>query len=534
MAKSLNPSPRRNSAANPESAFFALFEDSPLDASTVAGLLHNMMLSLIADCYKKSEYNHPYVSIDVVSQTIQMWLQSDGLGGKLATQITVKDFGRKLLTPALKELKERILELTREEVKKQEDEEELRGSFGDFIKRKSIDNPTIVSVLKDVFRTILRKKYNSDDNFNIIVNPEYGTLEITRKREVVPEGEVEDERYQIDLREARAIANDVEIGETCYEPITIVSLGRRAIMAARQTLLSRVMELEKDKVYKIFSEKIGELVIGEVSQVLKKELVITDDNTGAELILPKTEMIRTDFYRKGDLVKSVVKRVEIKNNTPLVILSRIDDTFLERLLELEVPEIEEGLITIRKIVRAPGERAKVSVESYDERIDPVGACVGMKGSRIHGIVRELRNENIDVINYTQNENLLIQRALTPAKVTKIELDTEARRAAVYLSADEVSKAIGKRGININLASALTDYIIDVYRDGYTQNADFDVELDEFKNEIEAWIIDALKAIGCDTARSVLDLPAEELARRTDLEEETIYEVMQILANEFNS
>lgn len=412
-------------------------------------------------------------------------------------------------------------------------EQGLKGSFSEFTNGKSIDSPTMVRVLEDVFRTLIRRKYGSDDNFDVIVDSVNGELEIWRKREIVPEGEVEDERYQIDIDEAKAIEADNETGETCYEPIQILSFGRRAIMAARQTLISRVLELEKDKVYKIFSEKIGELINGEVTQVLKKEFVITDEATGSELMLPKTEMIRADFYRKGDMVRAVVKRVELKNNLPVVILSRIDNMFLERLLEQEVPEIEDGLIVIRKVVRAPGERAKVAVESFDERIEPIGACVGVKGSRIHGIVRELRNENIDVINYTANDSLFIQRALTPAKVSTVTLDDNRRRAAVYLSAEEVSKAIGKRGLNINLASKLTDYVIDVYREGFDTTG-FDVELNEFRDEIEGWVIDALKEIGCDTARSVLELTTEELARRTDLEEETILEVIQILNKELEA
>jgi transcription termination/antitermination protein NusA len=412
-------------------------------------------------------------------------------------------------------------------------EQGLKSSFGEFTNGKSIDSPTMVRVLEDVFRTLIRRKYGSDDNFDVIVDSVGGELEIWRKREIVPDGEVEDERYQIDIDEAKAIDTDNEVGDTCYEPITIPTFGRRAIMAARQTLISRVLELEKDKVYKIFSEKIGELVYGEVTQVLKKEFVITDEPSGAELMLPKSEMIRTDFYRKGDMVRAVVKKVELKNNLPVVILSRTDSMFLERLLEGEVPEIEDGLIIIRKVVRAPGERAKVAVESFDERIDPVGACVGVKGSRIHGIVRELRNENIDVINYSTDDSLFIQRALTPAKVSNVVLDNDRRRAAVYLTAEEVSKAIGKRGLNINLASSLTDYVIDVYREGYDNNG-FDVELDEFRDALDGWVIDALKAIGCDTARSVLELTIEELTRRTDLEEETIQEVISILNTELES
>jgi N utilization substance protein A len=408
-------------------------------------------------------------------------------------------------------------------------------SFSEFNNIKSIERPMMVRVLEDVFRTLIRKKYGADDNFDIIVSTTEGDLEIWRKREIVPDGEVEDERYQIAITEAMNIDEDYEVGEECYEKITVESFGRRAIMAARQTLISRILELEKDKVYRNYVDRVGELILGEVSQVLKREIVVLDEVSGAELILPKMEMIKGDFFKKGDIVRAVIHRVDMKNNTPTVILSRIDDKFLERLLEQEVPEIEDGLITIRGIVRAPGERAKVSVESFDERIDPVGACVGMKGSRIHGIVRELRNENIDIINYTTNDSLYIQRALTPAKVNSIEVDANKRRASVYLDSEEISKAIGKKGINIKLASTLTNYTIDVFREGIVQHeVDFDVELDEFRDEIEGWVIDELKSIGCDTALDVLDLKVEELVRRTDLEEETIKEVMAILKSELEN
>jgi N utilization substance protein A len=393
----------------------------------------------------------------------------------------------------------------------------------------------MVRVLEDVFRTLIRKKYGADDNFDIIVSTTEGDLEIWRKREIVPDGEVEDERYQISISDSLNIDEDSEVGEECYEKITVESFGRRAIMAARQTLISKILELEKDKIYRNYVDRVGELVLGEVSQVLKREIVVVDEVSSAELILPKQEMIRGDFFKKGDIVRAVINRVDMKNNTPTVILSRTDNKFLERLLEQEVPEIEDGLITIRGIVRAPGERAKVAVESFDERIDPVGACVGMKGSRIHGIVRELRNENIDIINYTHNESLFIQRALTPAKVNSIDLDTNKRRASVFLDSEEISKAIGKKGINIKLASDLTRYTIDVFREGAVQHeVDFDVELDEFRDEIEDWIIDELKSIGCDTALDVLDLKPEELVRRTDLEEETIKEVLEILRAEIEN
>jgi len=357
-------------------------------------------------------------------------------------------------------------------------------------------------------------------------------IELWRVREIVPDGEVTDDTSQISISEALSIDEDYEIGEECYEQLQLKDFGRRAIMAARQTLISRIMELEKDEIYKKYMEQVGVIVLCEVHQILKRELLVLDDKTGNELILPRKEMINGDFFRKGDMVRGVIKNVEMKNNTPVVILSRTDNLFLSKLLEQEVPEIEDGLITIQKIVRLPGERAKVAVESYDDRIDPVGACVGMKGSRIHGIVRELKNENIDIINFTNNESLLIQRALTPARVSSITLDTEEKRAAVYLKPDQVSLAIGKGGTNIKLASLLTEYEIDVYRENDTTELD-DVDLDEFSDEIEDWIIEELKAIGCDTARSVLELSVKELVRRTDLEEETIGTVLKVLEAEFD-
>ncbi len=403
--------------------------------------------------------------------------------------------------------------------------------FTEFKNNKSIDRPTMVRVLEDVFRTLIRKKFGSDENFNVIVNTQQGDLELWRVREIVPDGEVMDERSQIAISEALAIDEDYEIGEECYEQLHLEDFGRRAIMAARQTLISRIMELEKDEVYKRYSERVGELVLGEVHQILKREILILDDATGNELILPRSETIRGDFFHKGEMVRGVIKAVEMRNNNPVVIVSRTDNLFLEKLLEQEVPEIEDGLIAIKGIVRLPGERAKVAVESYDDRIDPVGACVGMKGSRIHGIVRELNNENIDIINYTSNDSLYIQRALTPAKVSTIELDQENRRASVYLDPDQVSLAIGKGGTNIKLASRLTGYEIDVYRNNEEIEID-DVNLEEFADEIDAWVIEQLRAIGCDTARSVLDLSKEELLRRTDLEEETIEEVFRILEAEF--
>jgi transcription termination/antitermination protein NusA len=408
---------------------------------------------------------------------------------------------------------------------------ELVNSFTEFKEFKNIDRPTLMRVLEDVFRTLLRKKYESDENFDIIVNTDKGDLEIWHRRTIVPDGEVEDPVKEIALSDAVRIEPDFSVGEETFEEITIESFGRRAILAARQTLVSRVLELEKDELYKKYSKRVGDIVTGEVYQVWKKEILLLDDE-GNELVMPKKEQIPADFFRKGDSVRAVVKAVEMKNaTTPQVILSRTDNAFLAKLLELEVPEIFDGLITIRKIVRQPGERAKVAVESYDDRVDPVGACVGMKGSRIHGIVRELRNENIDIINWTNNIQLLITRALSPARMTSMELDTENRKANVFLAPDQVSLAIGKGGLNIKLASRLTEYTIDVFRDSNDEN--YDVDLDEFSDEIDAWMIDELKAIGCDTARSVLALEADELVRRTDLEEETVREILRILSAEFD-
>ena len=408
----------------------------------------------------------------------------------------------------------------------------LVDTFSEFKSGKNIDRPTMVRVLEDVFRTLIKKKYGSDENFDVIVNTTKGDLELWRVREIVPDGEVTDDRSQISISEALSIDEDYEIGEECYEQLHLEDFGRRAIMAARQTLISRIMELEKDEIYKRYVERVGEVVLGEAHQILKREILVLDDTTGNELILPRNEMIRGDFFRKGDMIKGVIKRVDMRNNNPVVILSRTDKLFLEKLLTQEVPEIEDGLITVKNIVRIPGERAKVAVESYDDRIDPVGACVGMKGSRIHGIVRELRNENIDIVNYTSNLNLFIQRSLTPARVTSIEIDEDSKRAAVYLDPDQVSLAIGKGGTNIKLASRLTEYEIDVYRNNDEMNEIDDVDLDEFIDEIEDWIIDSLKQIGCDSARSVLELSKEELVRRTDLEEETVADVLKILASEF--
>ena len=405
----------------------------------------------------------------------------------------------------------------------------LIDTFAEFKELKNIDRATMMSVLEDVFKNVLEKTYGTNENYDVIINIDKGDFEIWRNREVVADDEIEDPNTQITLSEAKKIDDDYEIGEDVTDEVKLVDFGRRAILNLRQNLASRILELEKDYIFNKYKDKIGEIVTGEVYQVWKKEILVLD-NEGNELILPKTEQIPTDYFRKGDSVRAVVYKVELRNNNPLIILSRTASVFLERLFELEVPEIFDGLITIKKIVRVPGERAKVAVESYDERIDPVGACVGMKGSRIHGIVRELRNENIDVINYSSNVQLFIQRALNPAKITSIKIDEPGKRANVYLKPDEVSMAIGKGGLNIRLASQLTGYEIDVYREMAVD--DEDVNLDEFGDEIEGWIIDELKAIGCDTAKNVLALSRNELIKRTDLEEETIDEILRIFRSEF--
>jgi N utilization substance protein A len=405
----------------------------------------------------------------------------------------------------------------------------LIDTFAEFKELKNIDRATMMSVLEDVFKNVLQKTYGTDENFDVIINIDKGDFEIWRNREVVADEDFEDPNRQIALKEAKKIDTDYEIGEEVTDEVKLAQFGRRAILNLRQNLASRIMELEKDHIFNKYKNKIGDIVAGEVYQVWKKEILILDDE-GNELILPRTEQIPSDYFRKGDNLRAVVFKVELRNNNPLIILSRTSPVFLERLFELEVPEIFDGLITIKKIVRVPGERAKVAVESYDERIDPVGACVGMKGSRIHGIVRELRNENIDVINYSANLQLFIQRALNPAKVSSIKLHEDTKRADVYLKPDEVSMAIGKGGLNIRLASQLTGYEIDVYRE--VAQDDEDVNLDEFSDEIESWVIDQLKSIGCDTAKNVLSLTRSELIKRTDLEEETIDEVLRILKNEF--
>lgn len=405
----------------------------------------------------------------------------------------------------------------------------LIASFTEFKEFKNIDRQTTMRVLEDVFRTVLRKKYGTDEHCDVIINIDKGDFEIWVNREIVADGDVEDPNTQIAYTEAVKIEPDFEVGEDVSEEIKFEDFGRRDILALRQTLKGRILELEKDQLYKLYKDRIGEIIIGEVYQPWKKEILILDDE-GNELILPKSEQIPSDYFKKGDQVRAVVAKVDMRNNSPVIILSRSAPEFLERLFEHEVPEVFDGLITIKKIVRVPGERAKVAVESYDDRIDPVGACVGMKGSRIHGIVRELRNENIDVINYTNNMQLYIQRALSPAKITSVELVEEEGRADVYLKNDQVSLAIGKGGFNIKLATRLTGYEIDVYREGAEDIED--VDLDEFVDEIDGWIIDELKSVGCDTAKSVLELSSGELVKRTDLEEETIKEVMKILASEF--
>ncbi|HYX09307.1 MAG TPA: transcription termination factor NusA [Bacteroidales bacterium] len=406
----------------------------------------------------------------------------------------------------------------------------LIDTFSEFKELKSIDRATMISVLEDVFRNLLQKNYSTDENFDVIINIDKGDFEIWRNREVVADDEVEDENKQISLSEAKKIDEDYEIGEDVTDEVKLIDFGRRAILALRQNLTSRILELEKNNLYNKYKDRIGEIITGEVYQVWKREILVLDDE-GNELILPKAEQIPSDYFRKGDTIRAVVVKVDMRNNNPLIILSRTSPVFLERLFELEVPEIFDGLITIKKIVRIPGERAKIAVESYDERIDPVGACVGMKGSRIHGIVRELKNENIDVINFTNNTQLYISRSLSPAKISSIKLDNETHHAEVYLPANEVSLAIGKGGLNIKLAGQLTGYEIEVFRDKIMEDEE-DVSLDEFSDEIDSWILDEFRAIGCDTAKSVLNLTVDDLVKRTDLEVETIKEVVEILKAEF--
>jgi N utilization substance protein A len=408
----------------------------------------------------------------------------------------------------------------------------LIEAFQEFKDAENIDRPTMMKVVEDVFKTLLRKKYGSDENFDVIVNAEKGDLEIIRRRMIVEDGEVLDPLAEVAYSDATKIEPDFEVGEELYEEIEMADFGRRAILAAKQTLASRINDLKKNVLIKKYGDRVGDIISAEVYQVWKKEVLLLDEE-GNELILPKSEQIPQDFFKKGENIRAVVARVDLKNNNPVIILSRTSPMFLAKLLEIEVPEIFDGLISIKKIVREPGERAKVAVESYDDRIDPVGACVGMKGSRIHGIVRELKNENIDVINFTNNIQLLIQRSLTPAKISFMELDNEKKHANVYLKADQVSLAIGRRGVNIKLACELTGYELDVYREDEDVIDEFDIDLDEFSDEIEPWVIDAFKRIGCDTGRSILKLTAEELERRTDLEKETILEVRRILQEEFD-
>ena len=408
----------------------------------------------------------------------------------------------------------------------------LISNFAEFKELKNIDKATMIGVLEDVFRHALQKQFETDENFDVIINPEKGDLEIWRNRTVVEDGAVENPNMQIAVSEVKAIDPTYEVGDEYVDPIKLESFGRRAVLSLRQNLASRILDLEKANLYEKYSEKVGEIITGEVYQVWKKEVLILDDE-GNELILPKTEQIPSDFYRKGEAVRAVVARVDNTNNNPKIILSRTSPVFLQRLLEAEVPEIHDGLITVRKIARMPGERAKIAVESYDDRIDPVGACVGVKGSRVHGIVRELRGENIDVINYTQNISLFITRALSPATVNSVRIHEEERKAEVYLNPDQVSLAIGKSGLNIKLASMLTEYTIDVFREieGAEGEGD-DIYLDEFVGDIDQWIIDALKGIGMETAKDVLNAPREMLVSRADLEEETVDEVLRILAEEF--
>ena len=411
------------------------------------------------------------------------------------------------------------------------DVKNLIESFSEFKEIKNIDRETMMNVLEEVFRSVMAKQYGTDENIDVIINVDKGDLELWRNREIVEDNALEDKNLEIAYSDAVKIEPDFEVGEEVSEQIFLKDFGRRQVLALRQTLVSRIMDLEKKEIYERYEDRVGEIIHGEVYQVWRNEVLILDGEEN-ELILPKSEAIPSDYFKKGDNIRAVVKSVEMRNHNPLIILSRTAPEFLARLFEQEVPEVFDGLITIKNIVRVPGERAKVMVESYDDRIDPVGACVGMKGARIHGIVRELRNENIDVINFTDNIQLYITRALNPAKVSSIQLNDENKKAEVYLDPDQVSLAIGKGGFNIRLASMLTGYEIDVYRNIDEADADDDVELTEFSDEIEGWVIDELKAIGCDTARDVLNLDSTDLVKRTDLEEETVKDVLTILQAEF--
>jgi len=415
--------------------------------------------------------------------------------------------------------------------KVEEERPNMIETFKEFKDTKSIDRTTLVSVLEESFRNVLAKIFGSDENFDVIVNPDKGDFEIYRNRVVVADGEVQDENKEIALKEARKIEQDYEVGEDVSEKVDFNKFGRRAILNLRQTLASKILELEHDSLYNKYKDRVGQIISGEVYQTWKREVLLVDDENN-ELILPKGEQIPRDQYRKGETVRAVILRVDNENNNPKIILSRTAPEFLERLLEAEVPEINDGLIAIRKIARMPGERAKIAVESFDERIDPVGACVGVRGSRVHGIVRELCNENLDVVNWTANTKLFIQRALSPAKVSSLTVDEENKKAEVYLQPEEVSLAIGRGGMNIKLASMLTGYTIDVFRELDEQNAEEDIYLDEFSDEIDQWVIDAIKGIGLDTARQVLNAPREMLIEKADLEEETVDNVLNILKAEF--
>ena len=415
--------------------------------------------------------------------------------------------------------------------KDQEITASMIDTFREFKETKNIDRTTLVSVLEESFRNVLAKIFGSDENFDVIVNPDKGDFEIYRNRVVVADGEVEDENKEITLTEARKIEPDYEVGEDVSEKVDFNKFGRRAILTLRQTLASKILELEHDSLFNKYKDRVGQIISGEVYQVWKREVLIVDDENN-ELILPKTEQIPGDMYRKGETVRAVIDRVDNDNNNPKIILSRTAPAFLQRLLEAEVPEIAEGLIAIRRIARLPGERAKIAVESFDERIDPVGACVGVKGSRVHGIVRELNNENLDVVNYTDNAKLFIQRALAPAAITSVNIDDENKKAEVFLKPDQVSKAIGRGGMNIKLASMLTEYTIDVFREVDDNEADEDIYLDEFSDEIDQWVIDAIKGIGLDTAKQVLNAPRNLLIEKADLEEETVDNVINVLRTDF--
>lgn len=408
----------------------------------------------------------------------------------------------------------------------------LIDSFAEFKDAENIDRPTLIKVIEDVFKTLIRKKFYTDENFDVIVNDQTGDLEIFQRREVVADADIMNDDTQIELSEAKKLDDSYEVGDEVYQEVNILeTFGRRSILAGKQTLVSRLSDLKKNILLEKYKEREGEVVTGEVYQVWKKEIMLLDDD-GNELILPKNEQIPTDYFKKGETVRAVVKKVELRGSNAIIVLSRTAPSFLAKLLEQEVPEIFDGLISIKKIVREPGERAKVAVESYDDRIDPVGACVGMKGSRIHGIVRELKNENIDIINYTNNIQLLLQRSLTPAKISSMNIDEENKYAEIFMKADQVSLAIGRKGVNIKLAQELTGFNIDVFRDDL-EEGEFDIDLAEFADEIDGWVIDEFKKIGCDTARSILNLTDDELIRRTDLEAETIADVKAILKQEFD-